>query len=125
MLLGTFKTVFNSLFLVPTKTDTRHHMVVMERCCTLKKDGDRDRDRGRERNLQGQMVCSPLFLTHGVLWQCLWKIQWVHYSPVELYKQRQYNIQIQHIKQKIWALQHQQKQTNKKTLKGPKLWEVH
>lgn len=59
MLLGTFKTVFNSLFLVPTKTDTRHHVVVMERCCTLKKDRDRGRDRGRKRNLQGQMVCSP------------------------------------------------------------------
>lgn len=32
MLLGTFKTVFNSVFLVPTKTNTLHHMVKMERC---------------------------------------------------------------------------------------------
>lgn len=67
MLLGTFKTVFNSLFLVPTKTDTQHHMVAMERCCTLKKDRDRDRDRGRKRNLQGQMVCSPLLDTRRAL----------------------------------------------------------
>lgn len=30
MLLGTFKTVFNSVFLVPTKTNTPHHMAKME-----------------------------------------------------------------------------------------------
>lgn len=36
MLLGTFKTVFNSLFLVPTKTNTPHHMAKMERCSVLK-----------------------------------------------------------------------------------------
>lgn len=71
MLLGTFKTVFNSLFLVPTKTDTQHHMVVMERCCTLKKDRDRDtdrdRDEGSKRNFQGQVVCSPTLDTWRAL----------------------------------------------------------
>lgn len=36
MLLGTFKTVFNSVFLVPTKTNTPHHMAKMERCSALK-----------------------------------------------------------------------------------------
>lgn len=36
MLLGTFKTVFNSLILVPTKTNTPHHMAKMERCSVLK-----------------------------------------------------------------------------------------
>lgn len=31
MLLGTFKTVFNSVFLVPTKTNTLHHKATIER----------------------------------------------------------------------------------------------
>lgn len=31
MLLGTFKTVFNSVFLVPTKTNTLHRKAMVER----------------------------------------------------------------------------------------------
>lgn len=31
MLLGTFQTVFNSVFLVPTKTNTLHHKATAER----------------------------------------------------------------------------------------------
>lgn len=31
MLLGTFKTVFNGVFLVPPKTNTPHHMAKKER----------------------------------------------------------------------------------------------
>lgn len=36
MLLGTFKTAFISVFLVPSKTNTPHHMATMERCSVLK-----------------------------------------------------------------------------------------
>lgn len=45
MLLGTFKTVFNSVFLVPTKTNTPHHMAKMERCSALKSGREMKRER--------------------------------------------------------------------------------
>lgn len=79
MLLGTFKTVFNSVFLVPTKTNTPHHMAKMERCCVLKEKREREceRDEGREIerrrrdviSLHQQRLCSgALFLTQGQDW---------------------------------------------------------
>lgn len=50
MLLGTFKTVFNSVFLVPTKTNTPHHMAKMEGCGVLKSGRGIER-RGRDLRL--------------------------------------------------------------------------
>ena len=41
MLLGTFKTVFNSVFLVPTKTNTPRHMAKMERDAASERVGER------------------------------------------------------------------------------------
>lgn len=48
MLLGTFKTVFNSVFLVPTKTNTPYHMAKKQRVRRDKRKKERDRDRDRE-----------------------------------------------------------------------------
>lgn len=47
MLLGTFKTVFNSVFLVPPKTNTPHHMAKMGRCNIPKRGGEMGRERWR------------------------------------------------------------------------------
>lgn len=62
MLLGTFKTVFNSVFLVPTKTNTPHHMAKMERCSALQ--SWRGRWRGRDR-------------------QILWRLDWFGFAQQE------------------------------------------
>lgn len=48
MLLGTFKTVFNSVFLVGTKNKTPHHMAKMERRSILEGEGERWGERDRE-----------------------------------------------------------------------------
>lgn len=42
-----FKTVFNSVFLVPTKTNTPHHMAVMEGCCVPNSIREEDKEKGR------------------------------------------------------------------------------
>ena len=49
MLLGTFKTVFNSQFLEPTKTNTLQHMAKIERCSLPESGGKMraERQRGR------------------------------------------------------------------------------
>lgn len=54
MLLGTFKTVFNHVFLVPTKTNTLHHMANVDRCSI--------QVHGRER--EGGRIVLIFFSTH-------------------------------------------------------------
>lgn len=49
MLLGTFKTVFISVFLVPTKTNTPHHM----EGCSISKSGRGTEKRRRKQTFRG------------------------------------------------------------------------
>lgn len=63
MLLGTFKTVFNSVFLVPTKTNTPHHMAKMEGCGVLKSGRGIER---RGRDLRLTLSCTLPDTTNGL-----------------------------------------------------------
>lgn len=55
MLLGTFKTVFNSVFLVPTKTNTLHHKATVER-----QESERQTERSAQRQTDPGNACFKI-----------------------------------------------------------------
>lgn len=86
MLLGTFKTVFNSVFLVPTKTNTPHHMAKMERPKEWERDGGREIERRRD-FINKDSHSGALFLTTGT------GIHTTHLSSYSIQKTKKTQIQ--------------------------------